>query len=86
MVVAYTYLIWIVLVLFVAAGGWLGWWQGTEALYRRELGAEVFSDASMSPGVFVRRQLRRAIWTTGGAAGGALLGIAALIALSRFQS
>ena len=86
MVVAYTYLVWAVLVMFVAAGGWFGWRQGTETLYRRDIGAEVFSDTSMSPGVLVRRHLRRLVWTTAGATGGALFGMMALIALSRFQS
>ena len=86
MFVAYTYIVWAVLVIFAIAGGWLGWWHATKSLYVRNIGAEVFGETSMKPAVLVRRQLRRIVWTVAGTAVGAFIGMNALVALTRFQT
>lgn len=84
--IAYKYLIWITLLIFGVAGGWLGWWHVTKSLYLRNIGAEVLGDTSIKPGVLLRRQLRRILWTAAGVAAGLVAGMFALTFLTRFQT
>lgn len=86
MIVACKCLIWSVPLIFGVAGDWLGWWHATKSLYLRNIGAEVLGDKSMRPGVLVRRQLRRMIWTAAGLAAGLATGMISLTSLTRFQT
>ena len=83
---AYKYLVWAVLLVSSAAGGWLAWWHVTKSLYLRDTGSEVFGTATIKPSVLVRRKLWRLAWTAGGTAGGLIAGMMAFTFLTRFQS
>ncbi len=83
---SYKYLVWAVLVIFGVAGGWFAWWHVSKSLYLRAAGSEVFGEATIKPGVLMRRQVRRIIWTVVGVAGGVVVGMIALTTLTRFQT
>jgi hypothetical protein len=86
MVFAYKYLIWAVLLASGAAGGWVAWWHFSKSIYLRDAGAEVFGEATIKPGVLLRRQMRRLAWTAAGVVGGVIVGMMALTTLTRFQT
>lgn len=82
---AYKYLVWAVLLMSSAAGGWLAWWHFTKSLYVREEGSDMFGSAAIKPSVLLRRKLWRLVWTVAGTIGGLVVGMMALTTLTRYQ-
>ncbi len=82
--ISYIVLVRAALVVFGIAGAGLGWWHGTRLLYLRDLGAPVFGDEEIKPGLRVWHQLRRILWTVAGGVAGLVIGEIILVFLSRF--
>jgi len=66
---------------YALAGGGIGWWVGTRAIYRRS--SHTLNEVDIRPDTLARRKRWRLVQTMAGAAGGGLLGLAFLFVLAR---
>ena len=74
-------LIWTIIILYALAGGGVGWWIGTKAIYRPS--SHALGDVDISPETLARRKLRRIVLSLAGLSGGALVGLVFLLFLAR---
>jgi hypothetical protein len=70
-----------IVVFYALAGGGIGWWVGTRAIYRRS--SHTLNEVDIRPDTLARRKRWRLVQTAAGATVGTLAGLGFLVFLAR---